>query len=120
MKDVTCYVLPVFLAAALVSGCGADDLDLGVMDVERSLEEYAAILGDDDIEFVGELDQAGFFTPALDGPNPSRVTNANNVGDLWVVATVPESTTSQSIRGRAHLLVTVPLYIRRAGSTEVP
>ena len=98
----------------------ADDLDLGVMDVEWSLEEYAAILGDDDLEFVGELDQAGLFTPALDGPNPSRVNNANNVGDLWVVATVPESTTSQSIRGRGHLLVTVPLYIRRGGSTEIP
>ena len=32
---------------------------------------------------------AGSFTPALDGPNPARSGNRNNVGDVWVVATVP-------------------------------
>ena len=99
----------------------ADDLDLGVMDVTWAIEEYAAIYGDDDIRFVGELDQSGFFTPALDGPNPDRANNANNVGDVWVVATLsPDgSTVTGPLRARAHLLVTVPLYIRRDATVDV-
>ena len=91
----------------------ADDLDLGVMEVEWSLEEYAATFGDDDTEFVGELDETGLFTPAVDGPNPARRGNANNVGDVWVVATLSGQNGARTLRARAHLLVTVPLYIRR-------
>ena len=97
----------------------ADDLDLGLPDVTWSLEEYAAIYGDDDIEFVGRINQEGFFTPALDGPNPERRNNANNVGDVWVVATAAGSDDASTLRARAHLLVTVPLYIRRDASPEV-
>jgi quinohemoprotein amine dehydrogenase len=86
----------------------ADDLNLGLVDVKWSLEEYPATFGDDDIQFVGTLDQTGLFTPNLDGPNPKRSGNRNNVGDVWVVA---ESKDPKPIRARAHLLVTVPLYM---------
>jgi quinohemoprotein amine dehydrogenase len=54
------------------------------------------------------------FTPALDGPNPKRSGNRNNVGDVWVVAELnsPDARdTSKRLRARAHLLVTVPLYM---------
>ena len=95
----------------------ADDLDLGMVDVEWILEEYATFVGDDDTEFVGVLDSEGFFTPAVDGPNSERLNNNNNVGDVWVVATYRdrynENEMVRSLRARAHLLVTVPIYIRR-------
>lgn len=88
-----------------------DDLALGWLDVDWSLEEYAAVFDDDDIEHVGELDGDGLFEPAVDGPNPSRTGMRNNVGDVWVVATY-RGPGGEIVRGRAHLVVTVPLYMR--------
>jgi quinohemoprotein amine dehydrogenase len=89
-----------------------DDLDLGQVAVVWSLEEYTATYDDDDVRFVGEIDPTrGVFTPAVDGPNPERSGNRNNVGDVWVVATYrPQDGEAQ--RARAHLVVTVPLYMR--------
>jgi hypothetical protein len=52
----------------------------------------------------------------VEGPNPQRAGNANNVGDVWVVATVNVEGASgaapRPLRARGHLLVTVPLYMR--------
>jgi quinohemoprotein amine dehydrogenase len=92
-----------------------DDLDLGPAEVAWSLDELAATLGDDDKEWVGHIDATGLFTPAEDGPNPKRRGQRNNVGDLWVVATLPPDSPlkpASSLRARAHLVVTVPLYVR--------
>jgi len=78
-----------------------------------SVEEYTATFDDDDVKFVGEIDaKNGLFTPALDGPNPSRSGNRNNVGDVWVVATHALGAGAAPMRARAHLVVTVPLYMR--------
>jgi quinohemoprotein amine dehydrogenase len=91
-----------------------DDLNLGLVNVRWSMEEYTATFGDDDIQFVGTLDERGLFTPNLDGPNPKRSGNRNNVGDVWVVAELinPDaSPMTKTIRARAHLLVTVPIYM---------
>lgn len=89
----------------------ADDLNLGQADVAWSLEEYAAVFDDDDLEYVGTLDQNGLFEPAVDGPNPRRSGARNNVGDVWVVAAY-RGPDGAEVRGRAHLVVTVPLYMR--------
>ena len=92
----------------------ADDVTLGIVDVKWSLEEYTATFGDDDVQFVGAIDANGLFTPSLDGPNPKRSGNRNNVGDVWVVAELRSGDardTSKPLRARAHLLVTVPLYM---------
>jgi quinohemoprotein amine dehydrogenase len=104
-----------------------DDLNLGLVNVKWSLEEYTATFGDDDLQFVGALDQNGLFTPSGDGPNPKRSGNRNNIGDVWVVAELTARDTSgagsgpatggdaktaaQPLRARAHLLVTVPIYM---------
>jgi len=88
-----------------------DDLELGRVDVSWRVEEYAAVLGDDDIDFVGSIRQDGTFDPALDGPNPNRSGNRNNVGDVWVVAT-HRTGGGEELTARAHLIVTVPLYLR--------
>ena len=94
----------------------ADDLNLGIVDAKWSVEEYPTTFNDDDTQFVGAIDQKGLFTPNVDGPNPKRSGNRNNVGDVWVVAELPPSTgtqvaTAPALRARAHLLVTVPLYM---------
>jgi quinohemoprotein amine dehydrogenase len=89
-----------------------DDLNLGFIKVKWSLEEYTATFGDDDLAFVGTIDQAGLFTPNVDGPNPKRTGNRNNIGDVWVVAEMADpAMAARPIRARAHLLVTVPLYM---------
>lgn len=88
-----------------------DDLELGQVDVAWSMEEYAAVFDDDDIEYVGSLDENGRFEPAIDGPNPARAGSRNNVGDVWVVATYTQPD-GDEVRARAHLIVTVPLYMR--------
>jgi quinohemoprotein amine dehydrogenase len=90
----------------------ADDLNLGFVNVKWSLEEYTATFGDDDLAYVGALDQTGLFTPNVDGPNPKRVGNRNNIGDVWVVAELAGApAAARPVRARAHLLVTVPLYM---------
>jgi quinohemoprotein amine dehydrogenase len=91
-----------------------DDLNLGLVNVKWSLEEYTATFGDDDLQFVGTLDQKGLFTPNVDGPNPKRSGNRNNIGDVWVVAELTPADAkmaAQPLRARAHLLVTVPIYM---------
>jgi len=92
-----------------------DDVELGAIDAKWSIEEYTATYSDDDKDFVGAIDAAsGLFTPNLDGPNPQRRHGTNNYGDVWVVATVQTGTAAsdRALKGRAHLLVTVPLYIK--------
>lgn len=91
----------------------ADDVDLGRVDVTWSIEEYGVTYQDDDVAWIGTLDQNGKFTPALDGPNPERKGNRNNIGDVWVVATQQGAPPNERpLRARAHLVVTVPLYMR--------
>ncbi len=92
-----------------------DDIDLGLVEVNWSLEEYSATFNDDDLAYVGSLDDNGLFTPALDGPNPERTGDRNNVGDVWVVATYGETDGDRPQRGRSHLVVTVPLYLNWRG-----
>jgi quinohemoprotein amine dehydrogenase len=109
--------LQQFEAVAFVNGPDGkpgtpDDLILGPADVKWSLEEYTATFGDDDLKYVGTLDAKGLFTPNVDGPNPKRTGNRNNIGDVWVVAELAASAAgAKPLRARAHLLVTVPVYM---------
>ncbi len=92
-----------------------DDLEIGRVNANWSLEEYGVTYDDDDVKFVGSVDQTGLFTPNLDGPNPQRSSSRNNVGDVWVVATYqPPGKAARPIRARAQLIVTVPLYVKFA------
>ena len=94
-----------------------DDIEIGAVDAVWSIEEYTATFTDDDVKFVGEIDRSrGVFTPAVDGPNPNRSGNRNNVGDVWVVAS-HQPAAGEPLRARAHLVVTVPLYMRWDFST---
>jgi quinohemoprotein amine dehydrogenase len=91
----------------------ADDLDLGPVPVTWGLEEYAVTFDDDDIKFVGNIDRNGLFTPNVDGPNPQRSGQRNNVGDVWAVATyTPSGAGAKPMKARSLLVSTVPLYMR--------
>ena len=91
----------------------ADDIDLGLVKASWKLEEFVATIGDDDVEFVGNLDPAsGLFTPALDGPNPKRKFGRNNYGDVWVVATYKPAGAETPVTGRSYLIVAIPQYLR--------
>jgi quinohemoprotein amine dehydrogenase len=92
----------------------ADDVELGPMDVDWSVEEFMAVYGDDDKSFVGHLSPTALFTPASDGPNPERKFGRNNYGDVWVVATskTEKDKEGKPLVGRSYLVVTVPTYIR--------
>lgn len=90
-----------------------DDLPLGLVDAAWNLEEYTAVLNDEDLKYVGAIDaKTGVFTPNVEGPNPARRGNANNIGDVWVIASFTPEGATRPLRARAHLLVTVPLYMR--------
>ncbi len=90
----------------------ADDVELGPVDVSWGIEEYGVTFKDDDVPYIGTIDQQGVFTPNLDGPNPQRRQNRNNIGDVWVVANYQPGGSARPLKGRALLIVTVPLYMR--------
>jgi quinohemoprotein amine dehydrogenase len=98
-----------------------DDLSLGVVPASWSLEEYGVTFKDDDVRYVGTLDQRGFFTPNIDGPNASRVGERNNIGDVYVVASYqPPGANARPLKGRSLLIVTVPLYMRWEPARTAP
>ncbi len=111
----------MFEAAAFHRGADgkpktADDVNLGTVDVDWSVEEFLAVYGDDDKDFVGTLSRGGLFTPSHEGPNPKRKFSRNNYGDVWVVGTMrggeEVSRDGKPLIGRGHLVVTIPLYVR--------
>jgi quinohemoprotein amine dehydrogenase len=92
-----------------------DDLHLGPVEVEWTLEEFPAIYDDDDKDFVGQLSPTALFTPAIEGPNPKRKFERNNYGDVWVVATYKPKDApkdAKPLTARSYLVVTVPLYVK--------
>ena len=94
----------------------ADDIPLGPVSARWSMEEFVSTPGDDDVKFVGKLNDSGLFTPNLEGPNPDRKKQANNYptnnwGDVWVAATY-DSPGGTSMKARSYLVVTVPVYVK--------
>ncbi len=115
-----------FEAVGYLNGADAkpetpDDIEIGPLPVTWALEEYGVTFKDDDLTYVGSIDSTGLFTPNVDGPNPQRPGNRNNIGDVWVVATYrPEQAAARALRARAHLVVTVPLYMRWEPARTAP
>jgi quinohemoprotein amine dehydrogenase len=92
----------------------ADDVELGRVDAEWSIEEFYAVYGDDDKAFVGKMSSTGFFTPSEEGPNPLRKFSRNNYGDVWAVATYKGALDKEGkpLTARSYLVVAIPLYVR--------
>jgi quinohemoprotein amine dehydrogenase len=88
-----------------------DDIKLGrVGPVKWNLEEYVKRINDDDVRFVGAVDENGLFTPANDGPNPQRHLSDENVGDVWVEAWYTPEEAKRPLGARAFLLVMPPKF----------
>jgi quinohemoprotein amine dehydrogenase len=95
----------------------ADDIRLGPVKAEWSMEEFFAVYGDDDLQYVGQMDRNGFFTPNVEGPNPKRKFSRNNYGEVWAVATYKGADAApqkdgKPLTAKCYLLVTVPQYMR--------
>jgi len=92
----------------------ADDIELGNVQVNWSVEEFPVTIDDDDIRYVGTIDNRGLFTPNIEGPNPERSGNRNNYGDVRVIGTYSGEGAAKPLKATSHLVVTVPLYVRWA------
>jgi quinohemoprotein amine dehydrogenase len=91
----------------------SDDVNLGPVPVKWSIEEFISHQNDTDKEFVGYIDSNGLFTPSGDGPNPQRRFSADNVGDVWVVAELPnEKKDEPPLQAKSYLVVAVPDFLR--------
>jgi quinohemoprotein amine dehydrogenase len=93
-----------------------DDIPLGPVAARWSIEEFVSTPGDDDVKYVGVINDSGLFTPNLEGPNPERKKSANNYptnnwGDVWVVANY-DPPGGASMKARSYLVVTIPTYVR--------
>jgi quinohemoprotein amine dehydrogenase len=93
-----------------------DDVAIGPVKAAWSLAEFYATPDDDDIKYVGTIDESGLFTPNVEGPNPLRQKQSNNFatenwGDVWVNA-VFKGPTGEPLQARSYLVVTVPTYMR--------
>ena len=100
--------------AAGPDGKPDSDVPLGMVPARWALEEFVSTPDDDDVKYVGALDDTGLFTPNLEGPNPQRKKQANNFpvenyGDVWVVATY-KSPDGAELKAKSYLVVTVPIY----------
>jgi quinohemoprotein amine dehydrogenase len=88
-----------------------DDVNLGrISPVKWSLEEYVDRVSDDDIRYVGTVDENGRFVPAEDGPNPQREFSRGNVGSVWVEASYMPQGARRPLRARAYLVVMPPKF----------
>lgn len=90
----------------------ADDVNVGIIPADWTVQEFQSTWFDDDSKYVGKLSPTAFFTPNLDGPNPERSNLRNNYGDVWVMATAKTEKDSfgQPLTAKAYLVVTVPAY----------
>ncbi len=93
-----------------------DDVPLGPVPARWSLEELYSTPDDDDVKFVGSVNDSGLFTPAGEGPNPLRKKQSNNYptnnwGDVWVDAAY-DAGNGVTLKSRSYLVVTIPQYVR--------
>jgi quinohemoprotein amine dehydrogenase len=92
----------------------ADDIALGPVSAQWSMEEFFSTPDDDDVQYVGKVDDSGLFTPNFEGPNPDRKKansnfGDNNYGDVWIAASYKDSS-GNTYKGKSYLVVTVPNY----------
>ena len=89
-----------------------DDVRLGrVAPVRWNIEEYVKRPNDDDVRYVGSIDQNGLFLPNADGPNAARHLMEGNVGDVWIEAWYAPDGAKRPMGARAHLLVMPAKFI---------
>lgn len=94
----------------------ADDIPVGPVAARWGTSEFISTPDDDDVKFVGSIDDSGLFTPNMEGPNPERKKQSNNYptnnwGDIWVDATF-DAPGGAKLQARSYLVVTIPVYMK--------
>jgi quinohemoprotein amine dehydrogenase len=94
----------------------AADIPLGPVTAHWGMEEFVSTPDDDDIKFVGSMNDSGLFTPNMEGPNPARKKQSNNYptdnwGDVWITASY-DAPGGTAMKARSYLVVTIPVYIK--------
>jgi quinohemoprotein amine dehydrogenase len=94
----------------------ADDIPLGPVPAHWAMSEFLSTPEDDDVKFVGSINEAGMFTPNIEGPNGERKKQANNYatnnwGDVWIDAEY-SAPGGKTMKARSYLVVTIPVYVR--------
>lgn len=89
----------------------ADDLELGPVDAGWSMEIFYEVDGSKH-DLVGNVNEAGFFTPAAQNPGANY--------DVWIIATAKDAKdkSGNPLVGKGYLVVTIPTY-SFAGRTYV-
>ena len=119
MGDGLTFVSAPFAAETEITGPIAARIWVSSSTVDADLFLVFRVFTPDlrEVTFVGAIDpKSGMFTPALDGPNPERSGDRNNIGDVWVVAEFTPESAREPIRSRAHLLVAPPVFMRWVAS----
>mgnify|MGYP003296133507 CR=1 FL=1 len=100
--------------AAAVLGLGVAGVDLIRSRRGPLVLEVNSSPGLEGIEAATGVDIAGrIIDHVVDGPNPARSSSRNNIGDVWVVASFQApGKNARTLKARALLIVTVPLYVK--------
>jgi quinohemoprotein amine dehydrogenase len=113
-KEFAQYDVMAYAAGPDGKAHTADDIPLGPVSAQWGMEEFYSTPDDDDIQYVGKVDDTGLFTPSFEGPNPDRHKQnsnfgVNNYGDVWIAATY-KSPEGATFKAKSYLVVTIPNY----------
>lgn len=88
----------------------SDDLKLMPVDATWSLKPYPNEKETHLLEFIGNIDASGLFSPLAEGINEKREFTQENVGGTTVTARV--TIDGQTFEAETHLIATVPDYVQ--------
>ncbi len=101
-----------FEANAFTRGPDGKPVNLGrVGALTWDVAERVSRIGDDDVLYVGKVNEYGTFIPNTDGPNPEREHSESNVGDVWVEAWYKPDSSKPPMGARAFMLLMPPKFV---------
>ncbi len=101
-----------FEAFAYTHGPGGKPVNIGrVGPLSWDVAERVSRISDDDVLYVGKVNQYGTFIPNADGPNPEREHSESNVGDVWVEAWYRPDPAKPPMGARAFMLLMPPKFV---------
>ena len=101
-----------FEANGFTYGSDGKPVNIGrVGPLKWDVAERVSRISDDDVLYVGRVDEYGTFVPNTDGPNPERIHSESNVGDVWVEAWYQPDPSKPRMGARAFMLLMPPKFV---------
>lgn len=101
-----------FEAQGFTHGPDGKPVNIGrVGPLKWDVAERVSRISDDDVLYVGHVDQYGTFIANTDGPNPEREHSESNVGDVWVEAWYQPDASKPPMGARAFMLLMPPKFV---------